>query len=193
MNYLAHLFLADDTAESLIGNLGGDFVKGPIGDRFEPAVARGILEHRRIDTFTDGHPAVAAFRRVLTPDHGHYARVIADVFFDHFLSRNWTDYSTETFDEFLGRVFSKLDTRVDAMPERLRASYPRMRDGEWFRSYATLEGMSTALYYLSRRFSRRPRLEGATRFLVDRRTDLEQQFHLFFPDVIAYAKGLRSS
>ncbi|MGZ8853238.1 MAG: ACP phosphodiesterase, partial [Thermoanaerobaculia bacterium] len=32
MNYLAHLFLADTTSESLLGNLAGDFVKGALGD-----------------------------------------------------------------------------------------------------------------------------------------------------------------
>src|SRR5690242_14634083 len=71
MNHLAHLFLAAPTAESLIGNLAGDFVKGRIGDRFPPAIADGIAQHRRIDAFTDSHPSVAAFRRVLIPDHGH--------------------------------------------------------------------------------------------------------------------------
>src|SRR4029077_2436536 len=30
MNYLAHLFLGGDDAESMIGSLAGDFVKGPI-------------------------------------------------------------------------------------------------------------------------------------------------------------------
>src|SRR5438552_18989766 len=83
MNYLAHLFLAEQTAESLIGNLAGDFVKGALGDRFAPGIAEGIRHHRRVDAFTDAHPQVAAFRRVLIPQHGHYARVISDVFFDH--------------------------------------------------------------------------------------------------------------
>src|SRR5579885_1141988 len=78
MNYLAHLFLARDDAESLIGNLAGDFVKGPLRDRFTPGIRDGIMQHRHIDAFTDTHPQVAAFRRVLIPDHGHYARIISD-------------------------------------------------------------------------------------------------------------------
>ena len=57
MNHLAHLFLAAPTAESLIGNLSGDFVKGAIGDRFPPGIAAGIAQHRRIDAFTDAHPS----------------------------------------------------------------------------------------------------------------------------------------
>src|SRR6266699_6732444 len=93
MNFLAHLFLAGNTPESLIGNLAGDFVKGQLHERFTPGIRAGIMAHRKIDAFTDTHPHVAAFRRVLIPEHGHYARVIADVFLDHFLSTNWSRYS----------------------------------------------------------------------------------------------------
>ncbi len=57
MNHLAHLFLAGDSAESLIGNLSGDFVKGILGDRFSPGIREGIAQHRSIDAFTDSHPA----------------------------------------------------------------------------------------------------------------------------------------
>ena len=42
-----------------------------------------------------GIPGKDAFRRVLIPEHGHYARVIADVFFDHFLAIDFTRYSPE--------------------------------------------------------------------------------------------------
>src|SRR2546428_5021455 len=99
VNYLAHLFLAGDSAESLIGNLAGDFVKGPI--RGSDAISEGIRQHRRVDAFTDTHPSVAAFRRVLIPEHGHYARVISDVFFDHFLATRWSTYTDEDFEAFL--------------------------------------------------------------------------------------------
>ena len=105
MNYLAHLFLADDDAESLIGNLAGDFVKGPV--RGNDPISQGIRKHRAIDSFTDTHPSVAAFRRVLIPDHGHYSRIISDVFFDHFLALNWSRYAAGTLESFLEQAFAK--------------------------------------------------------------------------------------
>ena len=42
MNYLAHLLLAEDTEASMLGSFLGDFVKGDIGRRYTPAIARGI-------------------------------------------------------------------------------------------------------------------------------------------------------
>ena len=191
MNYLAHLFLADPTPESLLGNLAGDFVKGALGDRFTPGVRRGIMEHRRIDEFTDTHPAVAVFRRVIAAEHGHYSRVISDVFFDHFLSCNWNDYSAVSLDALFRRIFTTLDPQVDNMPGRLRFIYPRMRDEGWLESYSDPEGVRMALRGLSRRFSRAPRLETAVHLLDDSRTALQDAFRRFFPDVMAFARSLR--
>ena len=191
MNHLAHLFLAGRTAESLIGNLAGDFVKGAIGDRFPPGIADGIAQHRRIDAFTDSHASVAAFRRVLTSEHGHYARVIADVFFDHFLASRFDELGGEPLDDFLARTFATIDPHVDLLPGLLRVIYPRIRDERWLQSYRELDGIHRALANISRRFSRRPRLETATRHLVTSRDELEAHFDAFFPDVIALASRAR--
>ena len=191
MNFLAHLFLADESAESLIGNLAGDFVKGPLHDRFEPAVRAGIAAHRKIDSFTDSHPQVAAFRRVLIPDHGHYARVIADVFFDHFLAVSFEEYAGEPLEDWLIRAHARIDSRLDALPDRLQLVYPIMRDQQWLLSYRTVEGIHLTLSRMSHRLSRRPHLEDATHHLLDSRVELERRFRAFWPDVVAYAQGLR--
>lgn len=193
MNYLAHLVLAGRTPESLIGNLGGDFVKGPLHDLFDEEVARGITEHRRIDAFTDSHPSVAAFRRVLIPDHGHYARVIADVFFDHFLAVDFERHTGEALDRFLANMFAAIDSREDLLPERLRAVYPHMRRGGWLESYAEIDGIRAALRGISRRLSRAPELHTAVSHLVTSRDELREHFEAFFPDVQAFARSLRET
>ena len=192
MNFLAHLLLAEKSPDSLLGNLAGDFVKGAIGDQFRPAVRQGIIEHRRIDEFTDTHPEAGAFRRIIAAEHGHYAGVISDVFLDHFLACDWDEYTGERFDDFLTRVFAMLDPLVDDMPGHLPFVYQRMRDGRWLQSYREPEGIATALRNLSRRFSRAPRLETSVHLLRDRRDDLHQHFRAFFPDSVAFVNGIRS-
>ena len=186
MNHLAHLFLASPGSDSLLGNLSGDFVKGTLDGRFSSGIAGGILQHRRIDAFTDAHPAVAEFRRVI--DAGHYGRIIADMFLDHFLAFTWSEWSSEPLPDFLRRVFGELDGREGEMPERLRRVYPAMRDHRWLESYATFDGIWTALYFLSRRVSREPRLEMWTYLLIHEREKLEAQFRSFMPDVIRFAR-----
>jgi acyl carrier protein phosphodiesterase len=182
MNYLAHLFLAPDTPASLLGNLAGDFVKGPV--RGDSEIERGIRMHRSIDAFTDTHPAVAAFRRVLIPEHGHYARIISDVFFDHFLACDFDRYSSETLEGYVDRVFALIDP-VEAA--RLIRVYPRLRG--WILSYRDIDGIRRALGGLSHRLSRRPDLASATRHLTDSRDELARRFHEFFPQVVAFARN----
>lgn len=181
MNYLAHLFLAGDTAESMIGNLAGDFVKGPV--RGTDAIAEGIRHHRRVDAFTDTHPSVAAFRRVLIPDHGHYARIISDVFFDHFLAADFSRYSEEPLEAFVSRAFAMMDGHP--LPGRLSIVYPHMKG--WMLSYREIDSIRVALTNLSKRLSRKPHLETATHHLIDSRVELERRFHDFFPDVVAFS------
>ena len=189
MNHLAHLFLASPTAESLIGNLSGDFVKGALGDRFPAGIALGIAQHRRIDEFTDTHPSVAAFRRVLIPGHGHYARVIADMFLDHFLASRFEELGGEPLESFLARTYALIDPHADTLPGLLRIVYPRMRDERWLQSYREIDGIHRALRNISRRFSRAPRLETATGHLTESRAELERRFDQFFPDVVAFARS----
>ena len=193
MNHLAHLFLAALDAESLIGNLAGDFVKGPLGERFTPGIRAGIAQHRRIDAFTDSHPSVAAFRRVLVPEHGHYARVIADIFFDHFLATRFDELGGEPLEDFLTRTFAIIDPHIDSLPGLLRTLYPRIRDEQWLLGYRELDQIELTLRNMSWRFSRRPHMETATRHLVDSRAELERHFDAFFPEVVAFAATIRKS
>jgi acyl carrier protein phosphodiesterase len=189
MNHLAHLFLAGPSDLSLLGNLSGDFVKGKLVGEFHPEIEQGIRAHRSIDAYTDTHPEIAAFRRII--GHGHYSGVISDIFLDHFLATEWTWYSEESLAEFLRRAFALLDPHVEAMPRRLRAIYPSMRDGEWFQSYASFDGVWSALFHISRRFSRQPRLELAAPLIISARAALLEHFQRFMPDVIRHAKGLQ--
>ena len=191
MNFLAHLVLAEDDAESLIGNLAGDFVKGRLGDDLPAGVRRGIVEHRRIDSFTDTHPDVGSFRRIIAAEHGHYARVIGDIFLDHFLVTHFEEMTGEPLTRFLTRAWRRMDPHVAMMPGRMGMVYPRMRDERWIESYGELSGIRTTLRNVAYRFSRRPDLTPATDLLEEHRSAFEHRFRRFFPEVREFADSLR--
>lgn len=56
MNYLAHALLSNNNKGLLIGNFIADHIRGNDFKNFPEEVIKGILLHRRIDTFTDSHP-----------------------------------------------------------------------------------------------------------------------------------------
>ena len=51
MNFLFHMLLSGTDDQILVGNFMGDFVKGPLLERFPERIRRGITLHRRIDSF----------------------------------------------------------------------------------------------------------------------------------------------
>ncbi|MEQ8424061.1 MAG: DUF479 domain-containing protein, partial [Cyclobacteriaceae bacterium] len=90
MNFLAHIYLSGDNAQLMIGNFIGDFVKGKnLSARYNPDVVLGIELHRAIDEYTDSHDVVQKSKVRLRPKYRHYSGVIVDMFYDHFLAKNW--------------------------------------------------------------------------------------------------------
>jgi acyl carrier protein phosphodiesterase len=68
-------------------------------ETYPQEIQNGITLHRAIDTFTDAHPVLEKVLKVTFRYH-HYAGVIVDVY-DHFLAKNWNNYSDENLEEFI--------------------------------------------------------------------------------------------
>ena len=75
MNFLAHLYIADVTNDSLIGHLMGDIVKGKAFLSYEPEIRDAILFHRKIDTFSDGHSVTRTSRNRISKQRRRFAGV----------------------------------------------------------------------------------------------------------------------
>ena len=77
MNYLAHLFLAEHTPESLLGNLLGDFLQGISKERYSIAIQQGIQLHRKVDAYTDSHPIVKEAKQLVSKVTEKYRKNVA--------------------------------------------------------------------------------------------------------------------
>lgn len=191
MNYLAHLYLAEDSPESILGNLLGDFVKGRLDRTYSPEIIRGIITHRKVDSFTDSHKLVLLSKRLISPRRRRFAGIIVDVSFDHFLARYWADYSSVELGFFTRRVYDLLKLYRDTLPEGLRSSIPRMSDEDWLGSYSRIEGVGAVLDRISRRFKRENGLKGSVEELESNYSALEDNFRAFFPELIAFVEDFR--
>lgn len=191
MNYLAHLFLADDSAESLVGALLGDFVKGSLRDRYSAGVRRSIELHRKVDSFTDSHEIVRLSKSRISPVRRRFAGIIIDVFYDHFLAKNWAEYSNEPIDGFACRVYDALLENQNILPERLQASLPYMVRQNWLCSYREIDVIDRVLNRISQRIKRENTLTDAVEELTGNYNELQSEFRDFFPDLIDYVDSRR--
>jgi acyl carrier protein phosphodiesterase len=186
MNYLAHLFLAGNEPESLIGSLMGDFVKGRVDPARPAGVHYAIMQHRRIDSFTDAHPLVKRSKRRIRPEFRRYAGILIDIFYDHFLASEWRSYADVSLDAFAGHVYAQVERHLHTLPPRMQLSMRYMVANDLLRSYRTLEGIGQALRGIEGRLRRPSRLGDAVTELEDAYPALRDDFDEFFPLLIRF-------
>src|SRR5690554_6869802 len=119
MNFLAHIYLSGNDEEVILGNFIADGIKGKTYENYPKGIQTGILLHRGIDTFTDAHPIVRQSTKRLHKNFGHFSGVIVDVFYDHFLAKNWKTYSNEPLEEYVQRFYGLLQRHYDSLPKRI--------------------------------------------------------------------------
>ena len=192
MNYLAHLYLAEDSAEAMVGSILGDFVKGKIGDQYPHQIKQGIELHRKIDAYTDGHAMTRNSRKLYSPQRRRFAGIIVDLCYDHFLYRHWLKFTDTDQDHFIARAYEVLKTYQALLPERLQSMIPYMIRDDWLGSYRDLNGVEQALGRLSKRVTNGERLPGAIEEIKLHYRKLESNFLIFFPDLIRFVKTVQS-
>jgi len=187
MNYLAHLFLAKDTPESLIGNLLGDFTKGSVEYLYTAEIRKGIELHRRVDTYTDAHHIFRASKRLIAKQRSRLSGIMIDVFYDHFLARHWSEYSDVPLDDFSSRVYKILADNQAILPESLKLIVPRMKAYDLLGSYKEIQGIDIALKRIADRIKWQNNLGDGIEDLLANYQQIEADFCAFFPEVINYA------
>lgn len=187
LNYLAHLYLADQTDDSLIGNLLGDFVKGRPGEHYSDEIVAGILFHRKIDAFSDAHPIMRTSRGRIGPQMRRFSGIIIDVCYDHFLAKHWRRYSNQNLTVFVQHAYDVLQKNHFILPERLQRILPYMISEDWLGRYIEIKSVGVTLDRITRRLTRGERFRGAIVEVEKNYDDLESDFLKFFPDLLDYA------
>lgn len=188
MNFLAHIYLSGDNDLIKIGNFMADGIRGKHFDTFPMDVQKGIALHRAIDTFTDAHPVFRQSTKKLHKRYHHYAGVIVDIFYDHFLSKNWVNYSDENLEDYIQRFYQSLDDNTSLLTERTIGIMPYMIKQNWLSSYQTIEGIDTILTQMDSRTKNKSKMRFAAEELQEFYSEFEQEFSEFFEDLRAHAK-----
>ncbi|MCF8367673.1 MAG: ACP phosphodiesterase [Bacteroidales bacterium] len=183
MNFLAHLYLSGENEEIIIGNFIADHVKGKAIDKFSDGIKLGILLHREIDRYTDSHPVFISTKNRLAVNYKKYAGVIADMFYDHFLSANWMDYSDENIDSFTHRMYKIIMKKYFILPPKTKRLLPFMAKDNWLKAYGTIDGLERALSGMARRTPFESGMENAVTDLIKDYDIYKSEFDSFFSEI----------
>jgi len=193
MNYLAHILLARQSDAAMIGAMLGDFVKANDVRNYPAEIAKEIILHRNIDSFTDNHAVFRSSVQLFGEGRRRYAGIVLDVLYDHLLSQRWDKFCDIHRPDFIERFYRALLAHQEMLPEKLRDLAPRIVQQDWLGSYEELEGVEMAVTRISQRLSRNGELlrDG----LADVRVHyaaLAEGFDEFFPQLMRYAETRRA-
>ena len=181
MNHLAHLALAGDRPEMVIGNFLGDYVKGLLQNRFGPEIDRGIRLHRAIDAFTDQHPQVIMAAGRFTPPFRRYSGILLDVMFDYLLAQSWSDYYEISLEHFSHRVLSLLVENSEHLPSPARQAAKRMHQLNSLANYGELRFLEKTFSHLSQRLTRSNPIAEAVVPCLELLPEIREDFKSFYP------------
>lgn len=189
MNFLAHAYLSGENSKVLLGNFMGDFIKGRQAlNELEPEMIRGVELHRAIDEFTDNHPIVHESKQRLRSRYRHYASVIVDVYYDHFLAVHWKRYHGEPLESFAASTYDTVQKFPQFLPLPFRNMLPYMISGNWLVGYRDISGIHRALSGMASRTSYDSHMEHASEELRKHYQKFQDEFLMFFPKLKAFAE-----
>ena len=183
MNFLAHIYLSGDNDFVKIGNFMADGIRGKEFENYPDDVRKGIMLHRAIDTFTDAHPVFRQGTKRLHAQFHHFAGVVMDVFYDHFLAKNWAAYSNKNLEDFALDFYNSLDANYEILSDKTKNLLPFMKQYNWLASYATIDGISRILIQMDSRTGNKSQMRFAPVALREHYALFEEEFAIFFAEV----------
>lgn len=128
-----------------------DYIKGKKKFDYPTDIQKGIMLHRAIDTYTDGHIATKEAKEVFRPHYRLYSGAFVDVVYDHFLATDINEFSEESLLEFEERSYNTLGIYTEWFPPPFAAMFPYMRSQNWLFNYREKWGIEKSLGGVVRR------------------------------------------
>lgn len=189
MNYLAHLHIAEHTNTSFSGNFLGDFVKGdPTTTQFPDELVLGIRLHRAVDSFTDQNPISKDAKQYFPIALRRFAPIALDMFWDHCLACNWSDFHSLSLSRFCAYAQHKISLETQGVEDYLPEHFQRVNhwvwEDRWLESYQKIDNISYALSRMSARNQRMLPLADTAQVLVSHQVQLNELFLQLYPQVL---------
>lgn len=183
MNFLAHIYLSGENELIKIGNFMADGIRGQQYTTFPTEIQKGVLLHRAIDSFTDANVTYRKSKHRLHEKYGHYSGVIMDIIYDHFLAKNWKNYSDEDLDNYANNFYDSLKKNYNLLTDKTKNMMPYMIARNWLKSYATISGLEMILFQMDHRTKNRVNMQEAIVELQEFYSNFEEEFSSFFMEL----------
>ncbi len=170
----------------MVGNFIADHIRGNNFLMFSKEIQQGIFLHRAIDTFTDAHEVVRKSKRRLHKRYRHYDGVIIDILYDHFLAKNWANYSAIPLNIYTKGIYELFMEKSAELPLKSQQFITYMVDYDILYNYQFEDGIERVLKGMNNRTKGKSQMNLAIEDLKILKNELQEDFTLFFEDLIAF-------
>ena len=188
MNFLAHVHLSQENEDVIFGNFVADSIKGRSYLKFRKDIIVGILLHRDIDAFTDRHEIVKKSKATVREHFGRYSGIVVDIYYDHFLARNWEHYHNEELTRYSTKVYLILAKRFLLLPARVKRILPFLIGQNWLSGYANLKDLKRVFNGMDRRTGYVSGMDKAVSVLEKDYDSLYLDFKEFYDELEKFAE-----
>ena len=172
----------------MLGNLLGDFAKGPISSLpYTDEVKMGIQLHRVVDSFTDTHEYTLELKAKLGPWR-RFGGIILDVFYDHQLATQFNQIEDLELTQFSNLCYQQMAPIPESSPDRFKSVVNSMREMDWLSGYAELNNIERALKGISRRLSSNIDLSDSISWYEQNQHLFSKPFLCFYGELQKYSK-----
>ena len=187
MNYLAHAYLSFGDPDILAGNMISDFVKGKKKFDYPERIQMGIALHRKIDEYTDTHPATREAKQFLKASAGLYAGAFVDIIYDHFLANDAYEFEAGALEIFTQKSYLQLQASEKWFSEKYQRFFFYMRTQNWLYNYQFTGGIHNSFKGLCRRAKFIDDPEPVFEAFLKHYEPLKMAYEIFFPHVKTFA------
>lgn len=189
MNWLAHLLLSGSSPAERIGGLLPDLATRAELKSLPEEFQGGIRLHYRIDAFTDSHPVVRRSVRRFGPRFRRFGGILADIFYDHFLSVEWGAYSEQSLEDFVSSVYASFEARSGMLSPLTVERLTQMKAANWLCSYRELSGVRLTVTRVGSRLRRPVDLGPSVDELENLYEEFRGDFSTFFPELVKFVRS----
>lgn len=186
MNFLGHLYFSNNDPQLQYANLFGDYVKGSNFSEYPQIIQRGIRLHREIDNYIDHHPAVLDLLHHLYEHLPKVSGIAIDLYFDHLLARNWSEFHDMNYLDFINRFYTTEPEHRQYYSTSYLLMLERMKHDNWLFHYQVYDGLIKACSGLSQRISFKNVLSKAPDVFISEEHIISRAFELFMNDAIPH-------
>jgi acyl carrier protein phosphodiesterase len=156
-------------------------------NNYPERIRQGILLHRRIDEYTDHHPAVKEVVKMLRLEFGRYSGIVADMYFDYFLANHFTQFSRgKSLRSFARGFYIAALINYRYLPQRVKKFIFHFIGTNRLSQYQTTEGLKNSLIIMSNYKVPALQPDKIILFLLENSEEIESHFLRFFSELIDF-------